>query len=156
MKSPLESNSGRAGGREAGFSLVAAIFLIVFLAALGTFAVRVAMSQYQNANQELLEARAQAAAQAGIEYGANLTLRAFPAICTSPNSYPFTLAQGALKGFVVTVACTPTTHQIYSGAPPTAQSYVVYALTATASYGSYGQPDYVARKVTRNVTLAPP
>ncbi|HXS21045.1 MAG TPA: hypothetical protein VN735_07415 [Steroidobacteraceae bacterium] len=155
MKSPLESCPG-PGGREAGFSLVAAIFLIVVLAALGTFAIRIAMSQYQSANLELLEARAQAAAQAGIEYGANLTLRPFPAICASPTRYTFTLAQGALKGFVVTLACTPTTHQMYSGAPPAAQSYVVYALASTASYGSYGQPDYVTRTVTRNVTLAPP
>src|SRR6185437_9499843 len=140
--------------RQAGFSLVAAVFLIVVLAALGAFVVQLAMSQYQGANLELLEARAQAAAEAGIEYGANLALRTppSPAFCATPISYPFVLTQGALKGFAVTVACTPTTHQIYSGAPP-AQNWVVYTLASTASYGTYGRPDYVARRVTRNVTL---
>jgi MSHA biogenesis protein MshP len=153
------AGSTRCAPGQAGFSLVAVIFLIVVLAALAAFAVQIAMGQYQAANVELLEARAQAAADAGIEWGANLTLHASPVVfCggTVPVSKTFTLAQGALKGFVVTVACTPTQHQIYSGAPPTAQNYEVYALTATATYGSYGGPDYVARTVTRNVTNAPP
>ena len=152
----LAGRSGSSAARQAGFSLVAAVFLIVVLAALGAFVVQLAMSQYQSANLELLEARAQAAAEAGIEYGANLALRTPPtAFCATPNSYSFVLAQGALKGFAVTVACTPTTHQIYSGAPPP-QNWVVYTLASTASYGTYGRPDYVARRVTRNVTLAPP
>lgn len=148
---------GRAPG-QAGFSLVMVIFLIVVLAALAAFAVQIAMAQYQAADVELLEARAQAAADAGIEWGANLTLHASPVVfCAgaAPASKTFTLAQGALKGFAVTVACTSTQHQIYTGAPPTAKYYEVYALTSTATYGSYGGPDYVARTVTRNVTTAP-
>lgn len=153
---PLARRSGSRATQQAGFSLVAAVFLIVVLAALGAFVVQLAMSQYQSANLELLEARAQAAAEAGIEYGANLVLQTPPAICINPNSYPFVLTQGALKGFAVTVTCTPTTHQVYSGTPPAAKNYVVYSLAATASSGIYGRPDYVARRVTRNVTLAPP
>lgn len=147
----------RCAGRQAGFSLVAAIFLIVVLAALGAFAVQVAMTQYQSSTLELLEARAQAAANAGIEYGANLTLRAAPAICAAaPGSNTFTLTQAALKGFVVTVTCTPTQHQIYSPSTSTWQSYTVFALAAKASYGTYGEQGYVARSASRNVTLAPP
>jgi MSHA biogenesis protein MshP len=143
--------SGRAE-RQAGFSLVAAIFLIVVLAALGAFAVQVAMAQYQNANIEFLEARAQAATEAGIEYGANLALYRVPATCLGGKT--LNLTQGALKGFVVTVSCTATQHQIYSGSPATPNPYTVYTLAATASYGAYGKPDYVARTVTRNVTNA--
>jgi MSHA biogenesis protein MshP len=149
---------GRAP-KQAGFSLVMAIFFIVVLAALAAFAVQIAMSQYQAADVELLEARAQAAADAGIEWGANLTLHASPVVfCAgaAPVSKTFTLPQGALKGFVVTVACTPTQHQIYSVSSGTWQAYTVYALAATASSGTYGGPDYAARTVTRNVTNAPP
>lgn len=154
---PLARRSSASAARQGGFSLVAAVFLIVVLAALGAFTVQVAMTQYQSANLELLGARAQAAAQAGIEYGANLVLQTPPRFCTAPASNTFTLTQGALAGFVVTVACTPTSpHQLYSGTPPTSQNYVVYALAATASYGTYGRPDYVARRAARNVTLAPP
>ncbi len=142
----------RCAARQAGFSLVAAIFLIVVLAALGAFAVQVAMTQYQSSTSELLQARAQAAAEAGIEYGANLALQRPVPSCIANNT--LNLTRGALKGFVVKVACTSTTHQIYSGATP--QPYTVYALAATASEGTYGGQDYVARTVTRNVTNAPP
>lgn len=136
---------GRAR-RQGGFSLVAAIFLIVVLAALGAFAVQIAMTQYQTASVELLEARGQAAADAGIEYGANMALRR----ATCAGTQTLNLTQKALKGFVVTVTCGATTHQVAG------QNHQVYALTATATYSSYGEPDYVARNVTRNVTNAPP
>jgi MSHA biogenesis protein MshP len=153
MSCPTRQPRACAAG-QTGFSLIAAIFLIVVLAALGAFAVQVAMSQYQGATSELLQARAQAAAEAGMEYGANITLqRAVPSCLT----YTLNLTQGALAGFVVKVACTSTTpHQIYSAATSTFTSYTVYALAATASKGTYGAEDYVARTVTRNVTNAPP
>ena len=138
--------------RQSGFSLVAAIFLIVVLAALGAFAVQVAMTQYQGSNLELLEARAQAAAEAGIEYQANLALQRVPASCLASNTLNLRATAGALAGFVVQVTCTSTTHQIYTGATPT--TYTVYALTATASNGTYGTQDYVMRNVMRNATLA--
>jgi MSHA biogenesis protein MshP len=145
----------RPAAGQSGFSLVAAIFLIVVLAALGAFAVQVAMSQYKTATSELLQARAQAAAEAGIEYEANLALQAAPASCLATNT--LNLTQGALAGFVVKLACTSTTpHQIYSPITSTWTSYVVYALAATATKGTYGGQDYVARTVTRNVTNAPP
>ena len=65
---PVSLCAGRRRGcarRQDGFSLVAAIFLIVVLAALGAFAVQIAMTQYQAASVEMLEARTQAAAEAG-------------------------------------------------------------------------------------------
>lgn len=141
-----EGSADRPAGRQAGFSLVAAIFLIVVLAALGAFAVQVAMAQYQGSNLELLEARAQAAAEAGAGYGA--TLARTQGTCSIP---PLSLTQGTLTGFVVTITCAATMQQI--GTPVT--TYNAYAITATATYGSYGQPDYVARTATR-VTNAPP
>jgi MSHA biogenesis protein MshP len=145
---------GCAAG-QAGFSLVAAIFLIVVLAALGAFAVQIAMSQYQSATSELLQARAQAAAEAGLEYEANLALQRVPASCLATNT--LNLTRGALTGFVVELACSSTPqHRIYSPVTSTWTSYTVYALAATATKGTYGAQDYVARTVTRNVTNAPP
>lgn len=150
------AGSSGCRSRQGGFSLVMVIFLIVVLAGLAAFAVQIAMTQYAAANVELLEARAQAAADAGIEWGANLTLQTPPVICAAaPVSRTFTLTQAALKGFVVTVACTPTQHQIYSTSLGALQTYTVFTLTSTASSGTYGTPDYVARSVSRNVTLAP-
>lgn len=141
MNRPENGKCCGCRAEQAGFSLVAAIFLIVALAALGAFAVQVAMTQYQTASMELVEARAQAAAQAGAEYGANRALRA-----SSCNYNRRTLSlRGALTGFVVMVTCTSKTHPVGTA----------YLLIATATSGSYGAPDYVARTVTRNVTTAP-
>jgi len=142
--SPLQSRAGRRP-RQDGFSLVAAVFLIVVLAAVGAFAVQVATSQYQGGNLQILEARAQAAADAGIGYAAGVVLAAG----TCPSS-PLTLTQGTLTGFVDRLTCSQTTHVIGG------TSYYAYALTSTASSGIYGRPDYVARTATRNVTNAQP
>lgn len=138
----------RSDPRQRGFSLIAAVFLIVVLAALGTFAVQVAMSQYQSGNVELLEAQAQAAANSGIGYAADLALS--PAGTCRANSLLPTQRRGPLAGFVIKLTCIRTSHQI-SGTP-----YYAYALTSNASYGTYGQPNYVARSAARNVTKAPP
>ena len=136
----------QCAGKQAGFSLVAVIFLIVVLAALGAFAVQIAMTQYQAASTEMLEARTQAAAEAGIEYGTNVALQR----ATCAGTKTLNLTQAAFKGFVVTVTCNATTHQVAG------QNYPVYALTAAATNSSYGEPEYVARNVTGNVTNAPP
>lgn len=151
MSAPDGTKRKACPAGQAGFSLVAAVFLIVVLAALAAFAVQVAMSQAQGANMELLQAQAQAAAQTGIEYGANIALQS-PAPGTCRANTTLRLNQPGLAGFVVTLSCVRTTHQI--GAGPT--TYYAYALTSSASHGSYGSTDYVARKVTRNVTDAPP
>src|SRR5690348_5360454 len=103
---------------QRGFSLIAAIFLIIVLAALGTFAVRIAMTQQQMVNFAVLEAQALAYANSGIEYGANRALKA----STCLNSTSMTLG----GTFTVTVACSVTPH----GSPPAKWSY---ALTSTAT-----------------------
>lgn len=143
MSLPVASPRGGRAAREGGFSLVAAVFLIVVLAALGAFAVQVAMTQYQSTSAGLLEVRAQAAAAAGIEYGANRALQSTPKCAASKT---LNLTAAGLAGFTVTVTCSATVHAIG----------VVYALAATATHGNYGTLDYVARKMTRNVSPAPP
>jgi len=151
MSQPLPSSYPDSARKQGGFSLIAAVFLIVVLAALGAFAVQVAMTQYQTSNAELLESRVEVAAETGIEYGAYLALQA-PANCAP--AAPLPLSQGTLTGYIVTVNCNQTTHQI--GMPPAVTTVSIYALKASASFGTYGKPDYVARTVTRNVTTAPP
>ena len=53
-----------------GFALIGAIFLLVVLAALGAFAVRVNMKQQHSTDLELQGLRAQAALNSGVEYAA--------------------------------------------------------------------------------------
>jgi MSHA biogenesis protein MshP len=135
---------------ERGFSLIAAIFVILVLAALGLFAVRVGTTEQQTAAFDLSIARAQAAADSGIEYGANRALKA--ASCLGST----TLAPTApgMSGFTITVTCSALTHGI--GAVPPPPQYSTYVLTSTARRGTYGMPDFVSRTVTRTVNNAPP
>jgi MSHA biogenesis protein MshP len=130
--------------RVRGFSLVAALFLVVVVAALGAFAVRIGASQQQTASLALLSARALAAANSGIEFGAYRALYA-----SSCASATLNLTEGGLNGFTVSVTCNPTTHTEGGG------TVSVYRIDATASAGVYGQPDYVSRQVYATFSSAP-
>ncbi len=137
------------GTRPAGgFALIAAIFVTLVLAALAAFAVRIGATQQQTADFGMLNARAQAAADSGIEYGLNQAL--VHGSCPGPSTTLSPTAAG-LKGFTVVVTCTVTNHQI--GAGPT--TYHAYALTSVAQLGTYGTSGYVARTAVRTVTDAP-
>lgn len=126
---------------------MAAIFVLLVLTALAAFAVRIGTTQQQSVAFDVLIARAQAAADSGIEYGANLALRASPSQC--PPSAVVTPAAAILSGFTVTVTCSPSTHQVG------AVTYHAYALQSTAQQGTYGSADYVARTASRTVNDAP-
>ena len=141
--------AGHSLRAERGFSLVIAIFVVLVLAALGAFAVRVGANQQQTSDFTLLNARAQSAADSGIEYGVNQALVA--GSCPVPAT-TLNLTAVGLNGFTVTVTCIVTNHQI-GNAPPT--TYHAYALTSVAQLGTYGSSGYVARTVTRTVTDAP-
>jgi MSHA biogenesis protein MshP len=132
----------RGPWRQRGFSLIAVIFMIVVLAALGAFAVSISLSQQQTGNLALLEARTAAAAQAGIEYGAYRVL-ASSSNCVASQTLPLT--GGTLKGFAVTVTCAqpPTNH---------GNGHLSFRLTATATTGAYGTPDFVSRTAATTVT----
>ena len=134
--------------RQGGFALIAAIFVIVVLALLGTFAVRVGAGEEQTAGATVIELRAQQAALAGIEYGANQAL--INKICLPTKSLNL---DGALNGFVVQVNCSSNPHPAAN--PPFTTPFHDYVLDSTATQGTYGSPDYVARHVTRTFTDAP-
>src|SRR5262245_24324860 len=96
--------------RMRGFSIVAAIFLLVVLALLGTAIVYVTGLQQSGHQLDVLGARAYQAARAGIEWGAfqvldpNNTI-ASPALPTCPATTNLTGLGGSLASFTVTVTC---------------------------------------------------
>jgi MSHA biogenesis protein MshP len=134
---PYAGRIAHHASRVTGFSLVAVLFLIVVVAALGAFAVRIGAGQQQTVNLALLGARALSAANSGIEFGAN---RAFSGGCASATSTTLNLTGAGLNGFTVDVSCVPTLHA-------TVDNTTTYRVTATAYSGTYGQPDYVSRQV---------
>src|SRR5665647_2630023 len=84
-----------------GFSLVSAIFLLVVIAALGTFAVTLSTTQQQSAALDVQGARAFQAARAGIEWGAHQVLRNG----SCPASQLLAAMPNTLANFNVTVNC---------------------------------------------------
>ena len=132
--------------RQQGFALVPAIFLVVVLAALGAVAIRVGSGQQQAVTVNLLQARALAAANSGIEWGAFSAIGGGgPGICVS--STTLILTEGALNGFTVVVTCTSTPFSAGSSS----NSYVI---NATATSGTYGMPSYVRRVVSATFSNA--
>ncbi len=131
-------------GRERGFALVAAIFLIVVLALLGTFIVRISGVQHHTVNIALLGARAFEAARTGIEWGAFQALDS-----ASCGTNTLNLTEGGLDGFGVDVTCTSSTHT------ETGNTYNVYLIDVEATAGTYGTPDYVSRRMQATITDAP-
>jgi len=129
--------------RSRGFALVAALFLLVVLGTLGAYAVRLNMSQQGGADLDLASTRAEAALQSGIEYAAArlLTVSDCAAIPLTPNDLPLP------HGFSVTYTCTDETQVANL---PTVN---VFSVTATATRGLYGSPDFVSRQ--RPVRITP-
>lgn len=111
----------RTRGKSRGFSIVAAIFLLVVLAGLGAAIVIVSTTQQIGSALDVQGARAYQAARAGIEWGAYKRLRS--SSCAPSTSFTFPTAP-TLAGMTVTVTCTsyadgsggPTVYEIQSTA----------------------------------------
>ena len=126
---------------QRGFSLVSAIFLLVVIAALGTFAVTLSTTQQQSAALDVLGSRAYQAARAGVEWGAYQVLRNG----SCPASTPLAGLPNTLANFSVTVTCTATAVTTDGGTP-----VAIYELTSLAKQGA--SPNYVERQMS--VTIA--
>jgi len=129
-----------------GFALVPALFLVVVLSALGVVAVRLGSGQQQTVTMGLVQARALAAARAGIEWGAYQALTN-PLRSCAPST-TLNLTEASMNGFAVVVTCSSTSFPSSSGNSNS------YSLLATATSGTYGQPGYVRRVVSSTFTDA--
>lgn len=131
---------------QQGFSLVSAIFLLVVIAALGTFAVTLSTTQQQSAALDVMGARAYQAAHAGIEWAAfqvgNSPLNAASAATCATNFAQNSLG-GTMAPFVVTVTCAAASHVEGTS---TVWIYDVNAVAQTA--GNPGDPGYVERDIS--------
>jgi MSHA biogenesis protein MshP len=112
----------RLARRIRGFAIVSAIFILVVLAALGAFIVNISTNQQIGSAIDVLGVRAYQAARAGIEWGL-YRVQSTAACPATPTS--FVPAASTLSGFTVTVTCSSSAADGFSG--PT-----IYSLTATA------------------------
>ena len=137
---------GGAAKTQRGFSLISAIFLLVVIAALGTFAVTLSTTQQQSSAMDVMGARAYQAARAGIEWGAYQVLRNAGA-CAATTPLPAGTFPGTLSGFTVIVACSRT-QPVENGAIVN-----VYQITSTARQGTALTAGFVERQIS--ATIAP-
>ena len=128
---------------QRGVSLITAVFLIVVLAGLGTFAVRMATVQQQSAGAAVRAAQAMLAAQSGISWAAHRALNG--GTCAAAT---LALTEAGANGFTVSVTCSQSSH-IEAGT-----TINVFAIEALAQSGVYGGPDYVSRRLHAKVTDA--
>ena len=116
--------------KQAGFALIASVFLIVVMGLAAVFMVRFSGTIATEQSQMIVAQRAKQAATAGIEYGiyqvANGTCD--PSTVVSIPAY---------SQLSITVDCTKNN---FFGDDN------LFAVSANASYGTLGDPDYVWRR----------
>jgi MSHA biogenesis protein MshP len=135
-------------GNVRGFALVPALFLVVVLGALALVAVRVGNGQQHAVTMGLQQARALAAARAGVEWGAYRALAPSPNVPLCASSTTLNLNEAALSGFTVVVSCSSAAF------PNGAATSHAYTINATATAGTYSQPLYVRRVFSATFTDA--
>lgn len=141
-----EQNMKR-GAMQRGFAIVAAIFLLLLMAALGALMVTSSSTSNVTSAQDIQGVRAYQAARAGLEWGIYRALKpAAPGICDYGNATLPALAED-LAPFVVSVACVSTT------ATEGVETVILYDISSTATLGTaVGSANYVERRL--NATVA--
>ncbi len=138
--------------KQAGVSLLAAIFLLVVLGALAAYMVAIGSVQQATPVFALQGAQAEKAARSGVEWALHRVLEdgAVAATCVLAPAIPppinFDLAGRGLNGFSVDVECSYTQH--VQGP----DSFNVYAIVARAEFGSFDEPHYVSRSLEVTAT----
>ncbi|HKJ76730.1 MAG TPA: pilus assembly PilX N-terminal domain-containing protein [Gammaproteobacteria bacterium] len=132
-------------------ALVTAIFLLVVLAALGTYMATISSVQHSTSAYGVQGSRAYQAARAGIEWGAYRVLN--DGDC---GAFPETIGEGDMGGtlsaFSVTVTCSGGGIEY----DEKGDKFHIFTLTAEAESpaGGYGRPGYVRREIQATVTDA--
>ncbi len=130
-----------------------AIFLIVVLAAIGAYMVTISGVQQTTPVSAVQGSRAFHAAKSGVEWAVFRILAAGPGnyatTCQNTvNANNFTLNQPGLNDFSVSLDCVSTPHS------EGGDNLDVISITATATFRSLGDPDFVRRVI--NATVTPP
>ncbi|MEO8017951.1 MAG: hypothetical protein ABI769_09070 [Pseudomonadota bacterium] len=101
-------------------------------------------------HHEIRDALGRRRRRAGSEWGAYRAL--VNASCPGLlNPTSFTLTQGALRDFIVTVTCDPSPLITEGALPP----YRVYDIVSFAQWGNFGASNYASRRVATRVSDAP-
>ena len=145
--------------RQKGFSLVAAIFLLIVLASLGAYMVTIGGTSRATSTAALQGARAYQAARSGIDWAvytitSSLNQTAARDACNNAandiDGNTFALNVAGLSNFTINTSCNWTNHSQQGN-----NNVTVYTIRSIATTGgSYGDPDFVQRRII--ATISPP
>lgn len=131
--------------RAKGFMLPVAIFLLVTLATLVGYAMRLSMLAQMGTIQDVQGANAYLASRAGVEWAAFQVLAPGSTsmkVCPTPPS-PF-----VINGFNIVLSC----NRVVMKDKGDTQDIGIYTITSRASVGAAGERDYIEREI--KVTLS--
>lgn len=121
--------------KQAGLSIISAIFMLLLLAALAAFMLTFSTVSNVTQAQDIQGSRAYWAANSGLQWGVYQVLQTNACATTTLT----------LSGFTVAVACTQNTY------PEGGASVNIYRITATANQGTLGSAGYVERQLQATV-----
>lgn len=120
-----------------GFTLVAAVFILIILGLLSAFIIGISATTRTTATSAIAGANSYFAAYSGLEWGINRTL----ALVSCPSTTNLSLTQGSLSGYTVNVSCT---QESFTENPLT---ITIHTLTSKATTGTIGSKDYSSREM---------
>jgi MSHA biogenesis protein MshP len=142
LKNTRPKSLGLCEPRQAGFALVAAMFVMIIIALVIAAMMRMAGNQHGTNSLAIQQARAYQAARAGLDWA---IAQAAPLVGAGScvGSAPVSLAGSNLSEFTVTVTCTANAYN------ENGTAVNIYWLTATAQNGLPGsRPDMAFRRLT--------
>lgn len=125
--------------KQAGFTLVMAIFVLLVLSLLAQYSIRLSAVEMNTSNYAYQGSRAYQAARAGIEWAIAAINNG--ATCTDVNLQSAMVFTG-INGFTVSLTCTSQAFSEGSSNP------VVYVISSLSQYHSFTASDYAARQMT--------
>ncbi|MDH5354985.1 MAG: pilus assembly protein MshP [Gammaproteobacteria bacterium] len=132
---------------QTGFTLIAALFLLIVLALLGIYMINFSAVQHTTLVYGVQGARAMQAARSGLEWGVYESIKNNNCPPTTTFS---TSGAGSLDNFNITVDCVSSSH--FEGST----EVIIYRLTSSADTGTFGTLDYVFRRIEATVSIQPP
>lgn len=142
---PQEAGCRQRRRPTSGFALISAIFLMVVLGLLAFFLMSLSGTQQFTGLWAIQGARAQYAAQSGLQWGAWQALHGIGSDpCTG--TLNVNAGAGAPAPFKVAVNCSSSNH-VELGV-----TMRVWEITANARSGNFGEPGYVQRTLVLTVS----
>ncbi len=122
--------------KQQGITLIGAIFILIIVSLLARYLVNISGIQQQTAILQLQSARAEQAANAGLEW----TIAKILAQHACPTAFPTHFPD--LTGFTVNITCTHLGQANENG-----RLVHVYQLVSSAHYGHISEADYISRQL---------